>query len=196
MKCVAWIISFMVIVALLGCKTKPVTQIEYMPDMARQISVRAQEFDPNAPNGIAMRQPVPGTVPRDHQPYPYGLADTTEADKLINPLPVTPDVLTAGKKNFENYCIVCHGPGGSGDGYIISKFTPPPPLSSVKLLKRPRGRNFLTSPLVGGVKCRHALRGFAAGFARTALGDYSLRAPAAKDGATGGRCGREKEKVV
>jgi mono/diheme cytochrome c family protein len=156
MKCVAWIINFTAIVALIGCKTKPVTQLEYMPDMSRQISVRAQEFDPNAPNGIAMRQPVPGTVPRDHLPYPYSLADTTEADKLINPLPATAEVLAAGKKYFDTYCIVCHGPGGSGDGYIIPKFTAPPSLYSDKLLKWPDGRIYHTITLGQGLMSSYA----------------------------------------
>jgi mono/diheme cytochrome c family protein len=101
--------------------------------MYRQPSVKAQELDPNAPNGVGMRQPVKGTVPRDFEPYRFGFADSLEAKKLRNPLTPTKDVLAAGKKYYETYCIVCHGAKGDGYGYIVPKFTMPPSLYSEKL---------------------------------------------------------------
>jgi mono/diheme cytochrome c family protein len=156
MKCVAWISILIAMTLLAGCKTKSVTQLEYMPDMARQISVRAQEFDPTASNGIAMRQPVAGTVPREYQPYPYDLADTTESGKLVNPLPATSEVLERGRKYFNTYCIVCHGPGGGGDGFIIPKFTKPPPLFSDKVVNWPDGRIYHTITLGQGLMPSYA----------------------------------------
>lgn len=156
MKCVAWTCSLLALAVLSGCKTKSVTQLEYMPDMARQISVRAQEFDPTAPGGIAMRQPVAGTVPRGSGSYPYGLSDTTEADRLVNPLPATAEVLEAGRKYFNTYCIVCHGAGGAGDGFIIPKFTQPPPLFSDKVVNWPDGRIYHTITLGQGLMSSYA----------------------------------------
>lgn len=40
-------------------------------------------------------------------------------DTLMNPLPVTDDVLAHGAEVFQTYCAVCHGPGGHGDGPIV-----------------------------------------------------------------------------
>lgn len=156
MKYAAWICSLVALMLLTGCKTKKTTQLEYMPDMARQISVRAQEADPTAPNGIGMRQIPAGTVPRDYQPYTLGLADTMDANKLVNPLPRTEDVLETGKKYYDTYCIVCHGARGGGDGFIIPKFTQPPSLYSDKLLNWPDGRIYHVITLGQGLMASYA----------------------------------------
>jgi mono/diheme cytochrome c family protein len=145
MKCGAWICSLLAIAALwTGCKTKSYTVLEYMPDMSRQLSVHAQQYDPTAPNGIGMRVPPAGTVPRDFQPYTLGLSDTTQANQLVNPLLPTTDVLAAGRKVFNTWCIVCHGTWGDGHGFIVPKFTQPPILYSDKVVHWPDGRIFHT----------------------------------------------------
>jgi mono/diheme cytochrome c family protein len=157
MKSVAWTFSLLLIVAALsGCKTKSHPVLEYMPDMYRQLSVRAQEADPHAPNGIGMRQPVAGTVPRGYVPYPYDLADTTQANLLANPLNPTMDVLAAGRKYFNSYCIVCHGARGDGRGFIVPKFTMPPSLLSDKIRAWPDGRIFHTITLGQGLMSSYA----------------------------------------
>ena len=134
------LIVLVVSIGLLSCKTKSVAQLEYMPDMYRQLSLRPQEADPTAPAGVGMRQPPPGTVPRNYEPYLLGLADTTQANAMTNPLEPTPDVLEAGKKYYNNYCIVCHGARGDGLGYIVPKMTMPPQLFNDKVLKWSDGR--------------------------------------------------------
>jgi mono/diheme cytochrome c family protein len=159
MKCGAWIGSLLTIGLLgIGCKTKSHTILEYMPDMYRQLSVHAQQFDPTAPNGIGMRVPPEGTVPRDYQFYPYHLADTTQANQLPNPLPPTSDVLAAGRKVFETWCIVCHGAWGDGHGFIVPKFTQPPVLYSDKVIHWPDGRIFHTITLGQGLMPSYALQ--------------------------------------
>jgi mono/diheme cytochrome c family protein len=125
-----------------SCKTKSFPQMEYMPDMYRQWSLRPQEPDPTAPAGVGMRQPPPGTVPRNYEPYRLALTDTAEANKISNPLAATPDVLEAGRKYFNNYCIVCHGARGDGHGFIVPKFTMPPVLYSDKVTNWSDGRIF------------------------------------------------------
>lgn len=132
----------MLVVALLliSCKTKTVPQLEYMPDMYRQLSLRPQEQDPTAPAGVGMRQPPAGTVPRDYEPYMAGPADTSIANAMSNPLQPTRDVLEAGRKYFNNYCIVCHGARGDGRGFIVPKMTMPPPLFSEKVMHWSDGR--------------------------------------------------------
>jgi mono/diheme cytochrome c family protein len=159
MKCVAWSRSLLVIVLALGlasCKTKPVTQLEYMPDMARQSSVRPEEADPKAPGGIGMRQPPAGTVPRGYQPYTIAQMDTVAANALSDPLDPTPDVLAAGKKYFNTYCIVCHGARGDGLGFVVPKFTQPPSLFSDKLVAWTDGRIFHTMTMGQGLMPSYA----------------------------------------
>lgn len=157
MKSVAWICSLLALALLFaGCKTKSYPIVEYMPDMYHQISLKAQEYDPAAPNGVGMRQPVAGTIPRGYEPYPYAFADTTLADQLINPLPMTAEILEVGRKYYNTYCIVCHGERGDGLGFIVPKFTQPPPLFSEKLLRWPDGRIYHTISLGQGLMSSYA----------------------------------------
>ena len=50
-------------------------------------------------------------------------------DKLVNPSPVTPDVLADGAKLFGIYCAACHGEAGTGDGSVAEHFRRMPDLT-------------------------------------------------------------------
>ena len=132
--------------ALTGCshrKSEPA--LEYMPNMAYSAAIKAQNEDPMRPGYSAMRAPVPGTVPRGFTPYRYAVGDSLIAQReLVNPLPRTADVLGRGQRVFNTYCIVCHGPKGDGQGYIVPKFPMPPSLLSDKVMGWPDGRIFHT----------------------------------------------------
>jgi mono/diheme cytochrome c family protein len=143
-------------VTITACQRKPITQMEYMPDMYRQMSVKPQEYDPTAPAGIGMRQPVEGTVPRDFEPYVIPLTDTTAANALNNPLPASAEMLAMGRKYYDTFCIVCHGARGDGRGYIVPKFTMPPVLHSEKVRHWPDGRIFHTITLGQGLMPSYA----------------------------------------
>jgi len=117
--------------------------MEYMPDMAYGPRLAAQHEDPLRPGEPVMRNPVPGTVPRGYTPYRFAQADTAQAmAELTNPLPRTADVLWRGQRVYMTYCVVCHGPKGDGQGYIVPKFPMPPPLFSDKVRNWPDGRIF------------------------------------------------------
>ncbi len=79
--------------------------------------------------GSSIRVPPEGTVPRNYEPYPYeqGEIDLAGAN-LKNPLPLTQAVLARGQKEYEIYCMVCHGGLGKGDGPVIPRMTAPPSL--------------------------------------------------------------------
>jgi mono/diheme cytochrome c family protein len=51
------------------------------------------------------------------------------------PNPVTADLATVkrGQKVYMTYCVVCHGPKGYGDGYVVPPFSQPPSLQSEKI---------------------------------------------------------------
>lgn len=153
-----WKCSLLLLLALnlVSCKTKTIPQLEYMPDMYRQHSIHAQEFDPTAPNGVGMRQPVAGTVPRGYEPYTIALLDTNAANALPNPLQPTADVMATGQKYFNTYCIVCHGARGDGRGYIVPKFTMPPGLYSDKLMAWTDGRIYHTITMGQGLMPSYA----------------------------------------
>ena len=59
---------------------------------------------------------------------------------INNPLPATPEVIEAGQKYYNNYCIVCHGARGDGLGFIVPKMTMPPQLFNDKVMKWSDGR--------------------------------------------------------
>ncbi len=134
--------SGLALVAFSGCghqKSQPA--IEYMPNMAYGPAIHAQNEDPMNPGMSAMRVPVPGTVPRGFTPYRYAVEDSLLAQKeLVNPLPRTADVLGRGQRVFMTYCVVCHGPKGDGQGYIVPKFPMPPSLLSARVSGWPDGR--------------------------------------------------------
>lgn len=129
-------LAFVFLLAAFGCsrqKSKPM--LEYMPNMAHSPAVKAQERQ--------MFLPVSGTVPRDWEAYPYEIGDTLKAAaELSNPLPATLDVLEAGRKSFNTFCIVCHGARGDGKGYIVPKFPQPPSLLTERVGNWPDGRIF------------------------------------------------------
>ncbi|HZI89860.1 MAG TPA: cytochrome c [Candidatus Polarisedimenticolia bacterium] len=129
---------------LTGCShRKESTAVEYMPNMAYSPAIKAQNEDPMHPGFSAMRMPVAGTVPRGFTPYRYAIQDSLVAQReLVNPLPRTADVLGRGQRVFNTYCIVCHGPKGDGQGYIVPKFPMPPSLLSAKVSEWPDGRIF------------------------------------------------------
>ncbi|HXF48412.1 MAG TPA: cytochrome c [Verrucomicrobiae bacterium] len=130
------VLPVIVVIAVVGCsrqKSKPM--LEYMPNMAHSPAVKAQERQ--------MFLPVSGTVPRDWEAYPYEIGDTLKvAAELTNPLPMTQDVLEAGRKSFNTFCIVCHGAKGDGKGYIVPKFPQPPSLLTERVANWPDGRIF------------------------------------------------------
>ena len=138
--------GFVAATSLCGCshrKTKPA--FEYMANMAYSASIKAQNEDPMHPGMSAMRPPVPGTVPRGFTPYRYAVGDSLLAQReLVNPLPRTAEVLGRGQRVFMTYCVVCHGPKGDGQGYIVPKFPMPPSLLSPKVTGWPDGRIFHT----------------------------------------------------
>jgi mono/diheme cytochrome c family protein len=143
--CINLILLGLVFISLACGKDKNTRELQYMPDMYVSPAIKAQEADPENPGQSLMREPVTGTIPRDGIiPYQIAAADTLAANDLINPLPVTEEVLASGRKYFDIYCTVCHGPNGAGDGPIIPKMTKPPVIYSEKVTAWTDGRIYHT----------------------------------------------------
>ena len=64
-------------------------------------------------DGMAMRTPPPGTVPRE-------AAGAGGPGAAGGPPPVTPALLARGRSRFAVYCAVCHGAGGWGGSVVAA----------------------------------------------------------------------------
>lgn len=115
------------------------TQMQYSP------AAHSQTANPVLPYQMTGQPPVPGTVPRGFKPFHYG-PDQAEADRagreLKNPFSATPEHLARGQYIFTNYCVVCHGVTGAGDGPIIPKYPNPVSYQTEKSKSLPDGSMF------------------------------------------------------
>jgi mono/diheme cytochrome c family protein len=96
---------------------------DYFPDMFYSTAYETNTKNPNFKDGMTMRIPVAGTVPRDFTPFEY--ANDPESRKkageeLANPFLKTPETLSRGKLVYTTFCVGCHGIGGNGDGRLFT----------------------------------------------------------------------------
>ncbi|MCC6272636.1 MAG: cytochrome c [Deltaproteobacteria bacterium] len=127
-----------------GCDSDPKQPgYEFFPDMVRSVPYDAFAPNPNFKDGKTLQRPPVGTVPRGFLPYPYGTApeDAVKAgEELKNPVPFSPEALARGEKVYQNFCLICHGTTGQGDGPLIPKYPNPPSLTGKTLMQYPDGR--------------------------------------------------------
>jgi mono/diheme cytochrome c family protein len=129
---------------------------EFMPDMYRSPSYETNSMNPLFADSMTQRKPVQGTVARGDALYsdidrmPYAYPESIEGyeaagRELKNPLEKTEKNMAAGKGLYENYCLVCHGETGKGDGPVTQRNGPIPPAYSSDALKNlPEGKMYHT----------------------------------------------------
>ncbi|MQA31030.1 MAG: cytochrome c [Luteitalea sp.] len=100
--------------------------LEYFPDMVRTPRYNAFEANPNFADGMTLRTPPPGTIPRGMLPLasePGGGGEDPE-----NPFgPDDPAAVERGAVMFDTFCVPCHGKTGEGDGLVVQHGYPAPP---------------------------------------------------------------------
>lgn len=130
-----------------GPGTKATPQLQYrtafLPEMYEGPPVQPQSVDPLDHNAPETRTPPNGTVAVNYVPYPLN-DDQPVIDAMQNPLPTSMQVLNAGRKYFNTYCIVCHGPRADGLGLITPYMVQPPPLFGPTAMAWSDGRIFYT----------------------------------------------------
>lgn len=145
-KLVSIILAVLSVGAFSGCGKHESNYFIYMPDMYWTKGLKYQQ--------PGMKPPVAGTVARGSYAMPESMTMEEAGKTYPNPLRRTAAVLERGQHVYSNNCIVCHGPGGEGDGSIVPKYPRPPSLVSDKIRTYPdgniyfimtRGQNLMSS---------------------------------------------------
>ena len=120
---------------------------EFLPQMAH--SSRYNAFAPNLNfgDGSTLQRPEPGTIARGSMPLHYAATpqDALRAgEELKSPLDFSNvRARERGAFVFSNFCVVCHGTGGTGNGPVAQRGYPPPPsLLAEHALKMKDGQLF------------------------------------------------------
>jgi mono/diheme cytochrome c family protein len=97
---------------------------DYFPDMFYSTAYETYSPNPNFRDGMTMRTPVPGSIPRGVPLENYTLDPNSRAragDELVNPVPVSEEAIARGKDQYTIFCELCHGPSGAGDGQLFKR---------------------------------------------------------------------------
>jgi cytochrome c5 len=122
----------LLLIVISGCgRTRNDTGWDYFPDMFYSTAYETYTPNPNFSDGLTMRTPVEGTVPRGYTPFHY----TNDPDsrilagkELFNPFSADPENISRGKEIYTTFCFGCHGEKGRGDGHLYkSGLYPMPP---------------------------------------------------------------------
>ena len=103
--------------------------VEFVPEMVHSVPFDAFAENPNYPNGQTLQMPVEGSIARGFLPE-YSDGDLTEelAGKVLkSPIENSDKHIARGEWVYRNYCQVCHGMIGLGDGPVTKQGVPPPP---------------------------------------------------------------------
>lgn len=105
---------------------------DFLPEaqMGQTAAYDSFKPNPNFPDGLTLRTPPLGTIPQGNLPLHYQptTQDAVRAGlELKNPYSAKDEShLLRGNSVFTNYCEVCHGPLGLGNGPITRGGFPPP----------------------------------------------------------------------
>jgi mono/diheme cytochrome c family protein len=120
---------------------------EFLPEMVQAVPFESFGEHPNLPNNMVLQVPIEGTIARGQQILHYQ-ATPEDAERagaeLTNPFSLEEAKrLKRGKQVYENYCQMCHGIAGRGDGPVSQRgVSPPPSLLADKTLKFKDGQLF------------------------------------------------------
>jgi mono/diheme cytochrome c family protein len=105
--------------------------VEFLPQMAHAPRYNSFAPNPNFTNGATLQRPEPGTVSRELMPLHYeaNVGDAIRSGEELRS-PLSRDNLRARQRGafvFANFCAICHGADGSGNGPVAQRGYPPPP---------------------------------------------------------------------
>ena len=108
-----------------GCTTldNAVGKVPWFTTMRDQVATRPFEAPPGAARPLGV---PPGSVPIGGREDSLDLL--TDLHEVVNPAARTAASLERGRRIYNTYCVVCHGPQGGGDGTVAGKLGYVPPL--------------------------------------------------------------------
>jgi hypothetical protein len=124
------LVAISLAVALTGCRQ----------DMHDQPRYEAYERSDFFADRRASREPIPGTVARDHL-REDDLLETGRVGEAFTesfPFPVTIDLVKRGQERYEIYCTPCHGRSGQGNGMVVERGYRRPPSFHIDRLRNER----------------------------------------------------------
>jgi mono/diheme cytochrome c family protein len=108
---------------------------------ARQPRVGAYSPSEFYSDGMGMREPPQGTVPRQRITGNPGMTSGKQGAVYTNVFPMRVDeaLLRVGQKRYDIICGTCHGPLGDGDSIVARQMSLRPPPSLIDYANRPTG---------------------------------------------------------
>lgn len=111
-----WLIGLGLLLVLATCKSEDMYTQEKAAPWASFFLFR---------HHMTMQHPVPGTVARNAADAP-----------VPQPQKISAEILARGRQRFDIYCAPCHAESGDGEGMIVQRSFPKPPvLFSEELIK-------------------------------------------------------------
>jgi mono/diheme cytochrome c family protein len=109
-------------------------------------------------DGIAMREPPAGTVPRQRITGNPGLTTGKVGTQYVTTFPVKVDdaLMRLGQKRFNITCGTCHGPAGDGESIVAKQMALRPPPSLIEYANRPVGYIFEVASKGHGLMASYA----------------------------------------
>ena len=95
---------------------------DYFPDMFYSAAYKTNSPNPNFIDGMTMRVPASGTIPRGFTPFEYTIDAESRikaGKELVNPILLNDESLARGKAVYITFCTGCHGISGEGDGHLF-----------------------------------------------------------------------------
>jgi len=139
--------AFLAALNLLFQKDLSRRNIEIFTEMVYSEAAESFTASDSLPGGVTQQSLVAGVVPRGPLPLRYG-AGEEEAQRagreLANPFSADDAVaLGKGRKLYGVYCVLCHDPGGNGQGTVVRHgMLPPPSMHAVRATQMADGQMF------------------------------------------------------
>lgn len=121
--------------------------VEFMPEMTRPVPSETFSEDSNLPKKMVLQPPPEGTIARGQLPLHYQSTpkDAERAgEELTSPFQYGDKKWQPrGAMVYANFCAMCHGQEGLGNGLVSQRGVPPPPsLLADKAKKMKDGQMF------------------------------------------------------
>jgi mono/diheme cytochrome c family protein len=128
------------------------------PMAARQPRVSAYGVSDFYADGIAMREPPRGTVPRQRITGNPGFTTGKEGTAFVTTFPIKVDdaFMRLGQRRYNITCGTCHGPLGDGDSIVGAQMSLKAPPSLMLFADRPIGYIFEVASKGHGMMASYA----------------------------------------